>query len=99
MVAADCGVDEARASLATSGARVEGVKVHLSTREGVDRLLERVDGRQVEAFFPMRGTGSAVPFSTSRRIHHEVKADAGRGAGHYGQRSLQGAITRPSYRC
>jgi short-subunit dehydrogenase len=63
IVAADTPLDEAVADFRSLGANVlAAVQCDLATREGVDELIQSVQGHEVDALFANAGHGLAGPF-------------------------------------
>jgi short-subunit dehydrogenase len=62
VIAADRGVDDAITKLEGSGARVEGVEADLASLEGVDRLLDKIGARRVDALLANAGHGLGRAF-------------------------------------
>jgi short-subunit dehydrogenase len=64
IAAEDAGIRTAAESLRSAGGMVEGVQVDLATREGVDRLYERMQslGRPVDSVAINAGVGVGGPF-------------------------------------
>ncbi len=57
IAADDPAIVEAQAALEQNGVRVDSLQVDLSTTEGVDRLLDLVGGRSVDALMANAGRG------------------------------------------
>lgn len=62
LLAADRDLDGAAAKLRALGGTVETVEGDLATREGVDRLVEAIGGRAVDALFANAGHGLGGAF-------------------------------------
>jgi uncharacterized protein len=62
LIAADEKVDEAVATLQSTGANVEGVTADLSTRAGVEAVLVALAGRPVDALLANAGHGLGHAF-------------------------------------
>ncbi|MDG2520652.1 SDR family NAD(P)-dependent oxidoreductase [Caulobacter segnis] len=74
IAADDLSLVEAREALKATGAAVEAVMVDLATTDGVDELLDRIGGRQVDALLANAGHGLGHAFldQTFDDIRHVI---------------------------
>jgi len=62
VVADEPAIEQAAATIRTTGATVRGVQADLATMEGVDRLYAALDGRPVDALLANAGRGLGKAF-------------------------------------